>query len=249
MTVGTIIFWLLLALIIFSFPFSVPRLKKRIKKNELLSFILKDKKKEINIAIVVIEFTIILILFTQMVGKKNLFPIEKVFNSLNWWSDILDPLLGVTIALIALGIWFGKNEKEWEDSLEQRLSVSYMYDKKEIMRCEHAVLSHEADIRAWAQTIGSQMGGNHKLKLEPYFEKSSPKIERDQYKPSKRFKHHYFKLFLYELPENLNGLSDEDLQDFDHIKQHKEGNVLVWRILNWKPITSAASAAPNDASA
>ncbi len=193
-------------------------------------FIYKRVKNEIFLAIVL---TIVYFLFIYLTQKNaGVSPFEDFFEGLNWWNNLLDPLIGVAVLTVTIGIWMFKVRNEWEDDLEHRLTVSYIFEDKEVMRCEHAVLSHEADIRAWAQHIGSQMvdKGTYRLKLEPFFKKTNPRIEKDT--NNKRFKHHYFQLFLYELPENLKGLSEKDLKDFDHIEQIQEENVLVWKILN-----------------
>jgi hypothetical protein len=219
MTIGTIIFWILLASIIFSFPFLAPRLKKWIRGNELLSFILDDKKKEINIAIIVIEFTLILILLTQIIGGKNIFPIEKVFNGLNWWSEILDPLLGAAIVLIALGIWVNKNQKEWEDSIEKTLTVIFKHENQEVMRCVRAYLAGESDIRQWAQQIGGQMSLSL-LEFEPFID---PKPSVIDFRDKQWYKDYYVIFNLRNLPypsyKEINELDIETVENDNEMKQ------------------------------
>lgn len=82
----------------------------------------------------------------------------------NFWNSVFG-LLGV---LVTFGLTIFYVLKEWQDSLEKRLTVHFKLKDKYLMTCHEAYLSSESDIRAWGQQIGGQMSKVRFLNFFPY---------------------------------------------------------------------------------
>lgn len=111
--------------------------------------------------------------------------------------------------LVAIMLWWGQKRAEWIDYLPNRLTVSFLFEGREVMRCEKAHLSNESDIRALSQAIGMQMNNGCQLKFIP------AKVEIEPYELDKknRYLHYRARIYLTELPPKL---------------KDKDGEVLVW---------------------
>jgi hypothetical protein len=99
------------------------------------------------------------------------------------WSDVLDPLVGVSTLLIAVVVWWNESRQEWRNSLPKRLTVDFVYKGRLVMRCEDADLASEGDIRALGQQIGGQMAAKDErskpeqlLLKAPTIRYSSPRL-------------------------------------------------------------------------
>ena len=75
----------------------------------------------------------------------------------SWWNIYLNPIVGLGTLFTAIAVWWGETSQDWRESLPKRLTVEFYYQKRLYMRCEHARLSGESDIRAFGQQIGLQM--------------------------------------------------------------------------------------------
>ena len=76
-----------------------------------------------------------------------------------FYDPIVDPIVAIGTAIIALLLWFFQSKKNWEESLPKKLTVHFIYNGKCQLSCYEAYLSGTADIRMWSQQIGSQMIG------------------------------------------------------------------------------------------
>ncbi|MEM9822234.1 MAG: hypothetical protein AAF985_14220 [Bacteroidota bacterium] len=144
----------------------------------------------------------------------------------NWWTQWLDPIIGMFTFLAALGVWWTHNLKYWEDQLPKRLTIHYQFGEEEIMRCEEVYLSGEGDIRPWAQQLGSQMSGNRYLLFEPFLEETAPQVKYDEVERC------YYKLYtvtfyLTKYPDHRE-LPHHELEQFQYLQQRKEGKVVIW---------------------
>jgi hypothetical protein len=134
-----------------------------------------------------------------------------------FWTDYLDPFVGMAVLIIALALWFGETRQDWRNSLPRRLSVVFRYcdDKgdREVMRCVRAGLASEADVRALAQQIGAQMVAGQLDFRAPNVKQSGGNVEVAE--DGDVYRHHVVTLELRKLPSALADLP----------KDH----VLVWR--------------------
>lgn len=89
----------------------------------------------------------------------------------NHWAWF-DPMLTLGTLGAALLVWLGEARQDWEQGLDQQITVEFNKDGKSIYRCERAPLIDEPP-RAWAQQIGRQMNGGKDLEFWP-FPKASP---------------------------------------------------------------------------
>jgi hypothetical protein len=93
----------------------------------------------------------------------NTDPIQSFAD--NFWA-VIDPVAGIMTFFITLIILFIQAKTNWENGLEKRLSIIYMFidpmNKVEVplVNIENAYLSGDADIRPWAQSLGGQIMGN-----------------------------------------------------------------------------------------
>ncbi len=195
--------------------------------------IYKNKTYQILIALIIFLGCSYFIIHTQGEANKHIF--NNFFTGLNWWQDFIDPLIGISVLMVTISIWLSKAKTEWEDELPNRLTVRFIYENNELMRCEEAPLIHESDIRQWSQQIGLQMVNQEgfRFSMEPYFEIDQPVPQKDSLS-NEYFLHYSYNLYLYEKPD-IKGLSSEQLQDYDHVEQLQENDTLVWKILNRKP--------------
>lgn len=123
------------------------------------------------------------------------------------WSNIIDPIVTLITVSTALLVYFSNSKKDWENSLEKRLTVHFEWNGKFLMTCHEAYLSNESDIRAWGQTIGSQMTKNTSLKFYPFISenKKSNNIFYDE-KINQEYK-------LYEVTFHLINIDEQTKED------------------------------------
>ncbi|GIW83328.1 MAG: hypothetical protein KatS3mg105_5135 [Gemmatales bacterium] len=96
----------------------------------------------------------------------------------NW----IDPVSGITAFFISLVVLYNQARERWENSLEKRLTVSFVNarDNIEIARVEHAYLSGQSDIRQWAQQLGRQIfGGDLQLDMN-WDDHEPPRVVRER---------------------------------------------------------------------
>ncbi len=80
-----------------------------------------------------------------------------------YWSEKIDPLVSLATLFIAWSVWRGEIVEEWKRAIPKKLTVVFSYKGDQKMRCNHADLSSEADIRALSQQIGRQMADGVRL--------------------------------------------------------------------------------------
>lgn len=129
------------------------------------------------------------------------------------WQAYLDSPVSFMTLFVAVLVWYGEVREQYLGNLPKRMTVSFVYQGKEIMRCNRAILSHEGDMRALAQQIGRQMAGNQNLDLRPMLHDWAKCIETDE--KEERYMHYRVTIELWKLLPVLN--------------QYKEnGKTLLW---------------------
>jgi hypothetical protein len=140
-----------------------------------------------------------------------------MFTAGKFWTDYLDPFVGMAVLIVALALWFGEVRQDWRNSLPRRLSVVFRYrgdnGDREVMRCVRAGLASEADVRALAQQIGAQMVAGQLDFRAPNVKQSGGNVEVAE--DGDVYRHHVVTLELRKLPSAIADLP----------KDH----VLVWR--------------------
>ncbi|MCA9167057.1 MAG: hypothetical protein KDB23_05295 [Planctomycetales bacterium] len=120
------------------------------------------------------------------------------------WSNRLQPVFELTTLMFAFLIWFSNQRSRWEESLPKRLSVTYVFDGRPVMRCERATLIDESDIRAMAQQMGAQMAGG-RLAFGPVVNIVAPSVERIE--DGTAIRCYGMSFHLTELPDCIRELS------------------------------------------
>lgn len=82
----------------------------------------------------------------------------------NWWNWA-EPFITLLTLGVAIAVWYKQTIEAWEDDLPKRLTVHFWFQGREVMRCEQAALSSEADIRNLGQQVGLQISGAESLKF------------------------------------------------------------------------------------
>jgi len=72
------------------------------------------------------------------------------------WLLNAQTILGMGTLLVALFVWIGEMEKDWEDSLPKRLSVFFFWKGKPLIVCRYVWLAGKDEIRVWGQQVGVQ---------------------------------------------------------------------------------------------
>lgn len=137
--------------------------------NNYSLFIRQNKNKGLIIGAVVVVASLLVSLVVVLSNTANL----KCF-----YDPIVDPIVAIGTAIIALLLWFFQSKKNWEESLPKKLTVHFMYNGKCQLSCYEAYLSGAADIRMWSQQIGSQMIGQGMLSFYPYIDSKLPRITK-----------------------------------------------------------------------
>lgn len=135
-----------------------------------------------------------------------------------FWTDHVDPFVGMAVLTVALALWFGEIRQDWCASLPCRLTVVFRHgdgvEAREVMRCERAGLSGEGEMRALGQQIGAQMVGERALDFcAPSVEYSGGHIEAAS--DGSLYRHFTVALRLRSLPATIRNLAPNE--------------VLVWR--------------------
>ncbi|MEE9374632.1 MAG: hypothetical protein V3V00_16375 [Saprospiraceae bacterium] len=85
------------------------------------------KQKGWLVTVLISLFLIIFLIILCCQGPDCLWVVGKGISDTDLYSKILDPLIGVSTFLVAVLIGLKQITSEWEDSLEKRLSVVFLY--------------------------------------------------------------------------------------------------------------------------
>lgn len=100
------------------------------------------------------------------------------------WLLNAQTILGIGTLLVALFVWIGEIEKNWEESLPKRLSVFFFWEGKPLIVCRYVWLAGKDEIRIWGQQVAVQaqevMPGEKPqdsfLHFEPDMQTRSPEL-------------------------------------------------------------------------
>ncbi len=111
------------------------------------------------------------LIFVLSLGYCRSFYDSDIFEYIWTW---VDPVFGISSFIITLVILYNQARSKWEDSLEKRLTVDFVYGDNTIAKVENAYLAGESDIRPWAQQLGRQMMGN--LSFDMNWDSKKPEV-------------------------------------------------------------------------
>ncbi len=175
---------------------------------ELVKYACKEKKV---IFITFVVALVAIILAFQNFDRANL----KLF-----WDHFGDWPTAVLTLLIAVSVFFWELRQDWRESREKKLTVIFTYEDKEVMRCNNATLSSEADLRALSQQIGRQMAKEN-LKLKPMLDNVKKELSDD-----KKEMHYEVSICLWQLEGETSSRSEDPQGRLKGV--FDRGSKLVW---------------------
>jgi hypothetical protein len=159
-------------------------------------------------------FATLIIIFT--LGVFYSYKLASLYDQESWWS-FLDPLTSITTAAVSLFVLRNQWIQRWENQLEQRLDVDYVYIPADsthlpIIQVQGAYLSGQDDIRQWSQQLGRQIVSGD-LEFDMNWDDEPMRIEYDD-NENKFIKQHKVTMYLREnvvekYKDNINKFKDK----------------------------------------
>lgn len=150
-------------------------------------------------------FVFIAILLGIALLLKYLLQLTVLDSLTQIWTTDIDPLISLATLIIAMSVWAGEVVQDWKSSIPNKLTVVFTYHDKEVMRCNRADLTSEADIRALGQQIGLQIAGPNVKRLDFRAPRIQPRGGDVSFEAGVGFFRDYFVAFeLTVLPPDLN---------------------------------------------
>jgi len=162
---------------------------------------------------------IVLVVITLLISPFSISPIKT------WWTNWIEPIISMTTLTIAAFVWLGESMEDWEDSLPKKVTVSFFFKDKEVMRCERAYLAGESDIRAWGQQLGGQMAGVQFLSLDPLIQQKPGEVIRDS-ETQEIIKLYSVSFVLTALPEKK---TEDNAANKKFLECINKGGNVVWQ--------------------
>lgn len=96
----------------------------------------------------------------------------------NWadWLIRIQAFLGLPTLFVAIFVWYGNIQKDWENDLPNRMSVFFLHNGLPAIICRYVWLAGEDDLRAWGQQVAAQAVGEPRLSFYPNVSAQIPKL-------------------------------------------------------------------------
>jgi hypothetical protein len=106
---------------------------------------------------IMVSFTLMVILGVLFWGELQL-PTSSSHTpqSIVEWLLNAQTILGIGTLLVAIFVWIGEIEEDWENDLPKRLSVFFFWMGKPLIVCRYVWLAGEDEIRTWGQQVAVQ---------------------------------------------------------------------------------------------
>ena len=149
------------------------------------------------------------------------------FQGVNVWDcfyHYIDPVASIMTFITTLVIFYIQAKQKWENSIEKRLSVRYVYvgesgnDSQIIAEIIDAYLPGESDVRAWAQSLGQQMMGF--LDFDMHWDEEPPVIKYHEKM------NNYIKAYSISVYLTTNPTDNETMTKFKK-KKFKHSNICI----------------------
>ena len=108
--------------------------------------------------IVIIILCLIVVLLGTLFCKELHFPntFSEAPKSLIDWLINAQSIFGLGTLIVALSVWWGEIQEDWEDELPRKLSVFFFEKEHALIVCRYAWLAGADEIRTWGQQIAFQ---------------------------------------------------------------------------------------------
>lgn len=133
---------------------TLPELRWWRKIRLVLMYAFKRQKLPIAIMGVFIGLVVLGVLFWSEMQLPS--TTSHTPESIIEWLLNAQTILGIGTLLVALFVWIGEIEENWENDLPKRLSVFFFWEAKPLIVCRYAWLAGEDEIRTWGQQVGVQ---------------------------------------------------------------------------------------------
>lgn len=96
----------------------------------------------------------------------------------NWadWLVRIQAFLALPTLLVAIFVWYGEIQEDWENSLPKRMSVFFIHNGLPVIICRYVWLAGEDDLRAWGQQVAAQAVDVQYLSFYPNVNAQTPKL-------------------------------------------------------------------------
>jgi hypothetical protein len=133
---------------------TLPVLRWRRKSQFIFVYAIKHRKLPIIIMGAFITFIVFGVLFWNElhIPSTSLRTPQGIIE----WLLNAQTILGMGTLLVALFVWIGGIEEDWENDLPKRLSVFFFWGAKPVIVSRYAWLAGEDEIRTWGQQVGVQ---------------------------------------------------------------------------------------------
>lgn len=133
---------------------TLAELRWRRKIGPVLMYAFKSQK----LPIAIIGIFIILIALGVLFWGELRFPATPSHTpeSIIEWLLNAQTILGIGTLLVALFVWIGGIEENWENDLPKRLSVFFFWKGMPLIVCRYVWLAGEDEIRTWGQQVAVQ---------------------------------------------------------------------------------------------
>lgn len=133
---------------------TLPKLKWWEKHWQIIKFAFSNQT--LPIFIMLSFFAAILVLTFSW--NELRFPLTTSYapKSLIEWLLNAQTILGMGTLLVALFVWHGEIEEDWENDLPKRLSVFFFWKGKPLIVCRYVWLAGSDEIRTWGQQVALQ---------------------------------------------------------------------------------------------
>jgi len=120
----------------------------------VLMYAFKHQKFQIIIMCVFIGLVVLGVLFWNELRLPS--ASSHTPESIVEWLLNAQTILGIGTLLVALFVWIGKIEENWENDLPKRFSVFFFWEAKPLIVCRYVWLAGKDEIRTWGQQVGVQ---------------------------------------------------------------------------------------------
>lgn len=133
---------------------TLPELKWWRKAWLVLVYASKRQKLPIAIMVLFIVLVALGVLFWSELRLPST-PSHTPESIIEWLLNA-QTILGIGTLLVALFVWMGEIEENWENNLPKRLSVFFFWEAKPLIVCRYVWLAGEDEVRTWGQQVGVQ---------------------------------------------------------------------------------------------
>ncbi|MEP7372573.1 MAG: hypothetical protein ABI675_04240 [Chitinophagaceae bacterium] len=115
------------------------------------------------------------------------------------WNDWINTLITIATLFIAVFVWINETVVKWENSLQKKLDIVYLYNNEVFATVLNAPLAGENDIRNWGLSIGQTI-----LNQRVSINFSGFKIEGPKRNDRKNIIQYSLTVYLFETIETIS---------------------------------------------